>query len=231
MPAAWNTGSPVTPPTARRCFTTSAWQDSPEYIDTGLDPETTYSYTVQARDKASTPNEGAPSTPVASATTDPTLAGPGGAVIYDSFDYAAGSVSGGSGGTGFTGNWATRNAAPEVVTTGLDWGTLSVAGKSVTDVTGGSAYRDIGASSVLDNAGLMANGGTLWFSVLLNVAGTNRTNVDFNFALGSDGFHTYVAGRGHVWRTDEPGNWRGDRVCPHKPQYDSDGCRECLLAE
>jgi hypothetical protein len=126
------------------------------------------------------------------------LAGTAGAasLIYESFNYDTGSVSGGSGGTGFTGNWATRNVAPEVVTPGLDWGTLSVAGNSVNNVTGGSAYRDIGATSVLVSNGLMGNGNTLWFSVMVNVAGTNRSNVDFNFALGSDGFHTYVPGAG-----------------------------------
>ena len=126
------------------------------------------------------------------------LAGTAGAasLIYESFNYDTGSVSGGSGGTGFTGNWATRNVAPEVVTPGLDWGTLSVAGNSVNNVTGGSAYRDIGATSVLVSNGLMGNGNTLWFSVMVNVAGTNRSNVDFNFALGSDGFHAFVAGAG-----------------------------------
>lgn len=122
------------------------------------------------------------------------LAGNAGAaaLIYESFDYAAGSVSGGSGGTGFTGNWNTHNTAPGVTSPGLSWGTLSVAGNSVNDVTGGGAYRNIGATSVLDSAGLMANGASLWFSCILNVAGTNRTNVDFNFAIGSDGFHSYV---------------------------------------
>jgi hypothetical protein len=117
-------------------------------------------------------------------------------LVYESFDYEPGSVSGGSGGTGFTGNWSTNNEAPAVVSPGLSWGSLSEAGNSVTDTFGGSGARDIGATSVLDNAGLMANGGTLWFSFTLNVAGTNRSNVDFNFALGSDGFHTFVTGSG-----------------------------------
>ena len=66
----------------------------------------------------------------------------------------------------------------------------------MTNSSGGSAARDIGATSVLDSANLMGNGQTLWFSFLLNVAGTNRNNVDFNFALGSDGFHNFVAGPG-----------------------------------
>ena len=153
-------------------------------------------------------------------------------LIYEGFNYAAGSVSGGSGGTGFTGNWATRNVAPDVVTPGLDWGTLSVAGNSVNNVTGGSAYRDIGASSVLVSNGLMGNGNTLWFSVLLNVAGTNRNNVDFNFALGSDGFHTYVSGAGGTFAERmnlETGEGIGFALTNRST--DSVGCRECLLAE
>jgi hypothetical protein len=50
---------------------TSPWQDSPEFTDTGLDPDTTYNYTVTARDKSASQNTTAPSTPAAPATTDP----------------------------------------------------------------------------------------------------------------------------------------------------------------
>jgi chitodextrinase len=48
--------------------TDSAWQDSPIYTDTGLSPNTTYSYTVTTRDKLL--NTGSPSAS-APATTDP----------------------------------------------------------------------------------------------------------------------------------------------------------------
>jgi hypothetical protein len=48
----------------------SGWQDAPTYTDTGLDPDTTYTYTVTARDKSANLNETAPSAP-ASATTPP----------------------------------------------------------------------------------------------------------------------------------------------------------------
>ncbi|MHC4654164.1 MAG: hypothetical protein ACYS91_03990 [Planctomycetota bacterium] len=48
----------------------SGWQDSPAYEDTGLTPETSYTYTVKARDKSTNQNETQPSTE-ASATTDP----------------------------------------------------------------------------------------------------------------------------------------------------------------
>jgi hypothetical protein len=48
----------------------SGWQDSPAYEDTGLTPETSYTYTVKARDKSASQNETQSSTE-ASATTDP----------------------------------------------------------------------------------------------------------------------------------------------------------------
>ena len=47
----------------------SGWQTSPSYTDTGLSPSTQYTYTVQMRDSAPTPNVGAASSP-ASATTE-----------------------------------------------------------------------------------------------------------------------------------------------------------------
>ena len=46
----------------------SGWQTSPTYTDTGLAPDTTYAYTVKARD--GNQNTTDPSTPSASATTD-----------------------------------------------------------------------------------------------------------------------------------------------------------------
>nr|NIP54583.1 hypothetical protein [Phycisphaerae bacterium]NIS53435.1 hypothetical protein [Phycisphaerae bacterium]NIU12102.1 hypothetical protein [Phycisphaerae bacterium] len=48
--------------------TSSGWQTSPSYTDTGLNPSTQYTYTVTMRDSAVTPNAGAASAP-ASATT------------------------------------------------------------------------------------------------------------------------------------------------------------------
>lgn len=116
-------------------------------------------------------------------------------IIEESFDYAVGSVSGANGGTGFTGAWSTVITAPPVVSPGLTWGSLPVAGNSV-NIGGnnGGASRDIGGTSVLDNAGLMANGATLWFSVIMDLPPGSFTNADFNFALGTDGFANYGGG-------------------------------------
>jgi hypothetical protein len=52
----------------------SGWQDSPTYTDTGLQPQTEYTYQVRARDRSANQNETGWSSP-ASATT-------GGAVVY-----------------------------------------------------------------------------------------------------------------------------------------------------
>jgi pectate lyase len=48
----------------------SGWQAAPSYTDTGLTPNTSYTYTVRTRDKSAAQNETAPSSQQ-SATTDP----------------------------------------------------------------------------------------------------------------------------------------------------------------
>ena len=52
--------------------TNSGWQTSTTYNFTGLIPSTTYSFTVQARDTASVPNESAHSAPLSATTNGPT---------------------------------------------------------------------------------------------------------------------------------------------------------------
>jgi hypothetical protein len=52
----------------------SGWQFSNEWDDIGLDPDTTYTYTVKARDLSANQNETGPSTPL-SATTAPPIEG------------------------------------------------------------------------------------------------------------------------------------------------------------
>ncbi|MCH7226883.1 hypothetical protein [Haloferula sp. A504] len=116
-------------------------------------------------------------------------------LVYEGFDYETGGVGGNNGGTGFTGAWSTVKAAPQVTSPGLSWGSLEVAGNSVIGSSGtGGAARDIGATSVLDSGGLMGNGETLWFSVLLELGTETVVNVDCNFSLGTDGFANYIQG-------------------------------------
>ncbi|MCF7731604.1 MAG: hypothetical protein K9N23_07945 [Akkermansiaceae bacterium] len=59
--------------------TSSGWQNSPVYTDTGLNPSTTYTYTVKARDKSPALHETGVSG-AASATTNPP---PSGAVVWN----------------------------------------------------------------------------------------------------------------------------------------------------
>ncbi|MHC4157487.1 MAG: hypothetical protein ACYSSO_00255, partial [Planctomycetota bacterium] len=68
----------------------SGWQDIASYEDTGLDPDTQYTYQVKARDKSGNLNETGLSTSE-SATTDP--AGAGDLPYFDGFesgDFVAG---------------------------------------------------------------------------------------------------------------------------------------------
>ena len=75
----------------------SGWQSSASYEDTGLSPDTTYSYRVKARDTSTNANETAWSGS-ASATTD-SAGGGGGPVVlaYDDFESGWGSYTDGGG--------------------------------------------------------------------------------------------------------------------------------------
>ena len=108
--------------------TDSGWQDSPTYTDTGLEPGETYEYTVVARDKSSNANQNGTSNPPASATTPGLPTGPGGALIYEAFDYDEGVVNGKDGGTGFGGPWDSTRNNPTVSFPGKTWGVLSAEG-------------------------------------------------------------------------------------------------------
>ncbi|MGB1129533.1 MAG: sialate O-acetylesterase, partial [Haloferula sp.] len=106
----------------------SGWQDNPTYIDNGLNPATTYAYTVTARDKSSANNVGAPSTPAVSVTTPDVPSGSGGAVLYEPFDYDSGNIADQDGGTGFNGAWSNTRNSPQASYPGKTWGSLTVAG-------------------------------------------------------------------------------------------------------
>jgi hypothetical protein len=67
----------------------SGWQTSTSWMDTGLDPCTTYSYQVQARDSAATPNVGGWST-TANATT------PAFTLFSDNFDSGVDTLADGT---------------------------------------------------------------------------------------------------------------------------------------
>lgn len=163
----------------------SGWQDRPTYTDTGLDPSTTYSYQVGARDQSSAANENTVSD-TAAATTPDLPSGPGGALLYEPFDYDAGNISGNEGGTGFSGAWASTRNDPTVAAPGKTWGSLTTAGNYARGAAWSGLIRPIG--STLADARLMADGTTLWFSVIFDLEGQNTSNADINIALGTDQF-------------------------------------------
>ena len=94
--------------------------------------------------------------------------------IYEPFDYAAGDIDGSSqnGGVGMVGAWVTTGDQNlyDVKSTGLTFGSLAVAGKMVQrpSYQGDSElHREI---SDANKTALLANGSTLWFSILMRDA-------------------------------------------------------------
>jgi hypothetical protein len=161
----------------------SGWQDAPSYTDTGLDPETSYAYTVTARDKSVNQNESAPSTE-ASATTPALPSGPGGALIYESFEDADPTLNGNAPGTGLTGTWSSGGYSVE--NGSYLYGTLPISGNR-TVINSGRTGSSVSTGSTLSDVGLLNDGATLWFSVLHLTQPSSNGNMDFGFALGTNG--------------------------------------------
>jgi hypothetical protein len=85
------------------------------------------------------------------------------AIIYDGFEVGDGTLNGNAGGTGLSGNWG----AESFLTAGsLSYGNLATSGGRVTTNSGDQFQQNgIGFGTTLNS--LMANGATLWFSVLM----------------------------------------------------------------
>ena len=119
-------------------------------------------------------------------------------IIYEPFDYAPGSLGGASGGTGFSGAWATTSNGTNTLFTvqagGLSFNALDVAGNSVyrTGSAGrAEANRTISAAS---QAALLADGTTIWFSVLYTAANRSAFLIATDtYAVGSTGTLTLAA--------------------------------------
>ena len=166
----------------------SGWQDSPKFTDAGLDPSTSYTYEVKARDKSVAATETAPSAPTMATTLAPPPPGP---LIYEPFADLDPTLNGNTPGLGLSGTWS---AASTVSPGSLAYGSLATSGGRVT--TGGGQFQENGISpgNTLTNAGLMVDGSTLWFSVLMvnyNSVPAPTTDNRTYFALGTgnaDGF-------------------------------------------
>lgn len=111
-------------------------------------------------------------------------------VAYEGFDYTAGPLGSASGGTGFTGNWAS-NADTNVVGTDLTYGALATDGGSIGGLN--ANVNRSGGSRTIDLAtpGLLANDAELWFSVIMGYdALGNRTNSRLAIVLGDESMAT-----------------------------------------
>ena len=110
------------------------------------------------------------------------------AIIEESFDYPAGNLAGNDGGTGFSGPWAATLRNGTINAPSNFWGSLAWAGTRCNSQAWSILNRPIGTT--LTDAGVMANGATLWFSYVEDILNQNETNLDFNFALCSGNFST-----------------------------------------
>ncbi len=167
--------------------TDSGWQADPVFTDTGLEPETEYTYQVKARDLAANQNETAFSEP-ASATTSPAPVGPSGAVIYEPFGQAPGNLSGAESGSGLSGNWSATtggNAVTIVEPPTLSYGGFSQLGGQADVPSSASTWASVPISSALADAGLLSNGATLWFSYVFQKTSGGGSNEHSGFAFGT----------------------------------------------
>ncbi|HSP41422.1 MAG TPA: DUF6288 domain-containing protein [Luteolibacter sp.] len=126
-------------------------------------------------------------------------------LVHEPFDYPAGALNG-RGGTseiGFAGPWHAHSTSL-VVEGSLAYEDLAVSGGSIGDLTGGSnrygGSRTISASALAEN-GLLDDGATLWFSVVVGYGtGGNVTNSRLAIALAN---HNFSSGNNEYYILDE----------------------------
>ena len=142
----------------------SGWQDSSSYEDRGLDPDTTYTYKVQSRDKSSNQNETGWSNP-ASATTDPT---PDSLIAHWAMDDdAANTIVVDS--SGNNNNGIAQYNTSILHQTGIIGGAL--------DFDGTSDYVDLGTSTVIKPSSQLSLACWLYVDEL-SVAGVINNKID-----------------------------------------------------
>ncbi|HSH16472.1 MAG TPA: MBG domain-containing protein, partial [Verrucomicrobiae bacterium] len=103
------------------------------------------------------------------------------AVIYEPFDDSDPTLTGNTAGRGISGTWF-GNAA---VTAGtLGFGSLPLGSSGKATISDQNGFASVGPT--LTNSGLLDDGATLWFSVIVETGGDIATNGDLGFALGTD---------------------------------------------
>jgi hypothetical protein len=108
-----------------------------------------------------------------------------GPVIYEPFEQNPGSISGKAGGAGLN-NWVEISTASVETNLSLNYGELVHAGGQLSVANGGNQGCYVTRTSALSDAGLLANGATLWFSYLYLKYSGNGTNEKSGFAFGTD---------------------------------------------
>jgi autotransporter-associated beta strand protein len=143
-------------------------------------------------------------------------------VIYEPFAQAAGILNGKAGGTGLSGNWTTTTgtSAINVVTPSpMIFGALAMSGGHANLLRSGNTNGRVVRSSALADAGLLNNGATLWFSLVLTKTAGGGSNEWAGFAFGTShitsgpGVLTLQGGNGVGFRTRDTavtvGTWNG----------------------
>jgi hypothetical protein len=120
----------------------------------------------------------------------------GAALVYEPFDDLDSTLAGNTPGTGLSGTWISGDGT-QVGSGSLSYGSLETSGGRVIGNTGTVRFPkgSISPGSTLSDAGLLADGASLWFSVLIVNAQDipdsgqtdNRTYVSFGTG-GPDGF-------------------------------------------
>lgn len=123
------------------------------------------------------------------------------AVVYEPFDYQAGSLNGKGGTTevGLTGTWSATSGQIEAVVPGLSWNDLQVSGNSQLRNADNFGFSDRAiAPGAL--AGMLDDGDTLYFSIISKMGW--RGQCRNYFSIGSDGFqhsaYNHWGGLGHA---------------------------------
>ncbi|MCU0780626.1 MAG: DUF6288 domain-containing protein, partial [Akkermansiaceae bacterium] len=140
---------------------------------------------------------------ISSATVSITVSTAGARLlIHEPFDYAPGALNGKSGASeiGFNAPWHASTA--QVITGSLSYGSLPVSGGSIGNLSGSTNHyggaRALSASA-LAGKGLLNDGATLWFSVIMGYGtnyaanppvAANLTNARLALALANSGFNT-----------------------------------------
>ncbi len=107
-------------------------------------------------------------------------------VIYEPFADSDATLNGNTPGTGLSGKWLAATIF-SVTPGSLTYGTLPVSGNKVTYVSPfANAASSVAIGPALSAAGLLADGATLWFSIVVNTPPTAGINPDTGFAIGTD---------------------------------------------